>query len=164
MLIRRARSDDAAKACVVMRRSISELCGSDHHGDPATLDAWLANKTPAVFERWIADTGNVVLVAAEDDAILAVGAVRTNGEITLNYVSPDARFRGVSRALLAGLEEVASDFGNEMCCLTSTETAHRFYLSCGYTDCEDPEGKFGTSSSYPMQKSLRGTGSPSPSP
>lgn len=154
MLIRRACSDDAAKACVVMRRSISELCGSDHHGDPAILDAWLANKTPAIMESWIADPSNVVLIAAEEDAILAIGAVRTDGEIILNYVLPDARFRGVSRALLAGLEAVASDFGNEVCCLTSTETAHRFYLSCGYTDCGQPEGRFGTTSSYPMQKRL----------
>ena len=159
MLIRRACSDDAAKACVVMRRSIAELCGSDHHGDPAILNAWLANKTPAMVASWIADSGNVVLVAAEDDAILAVGAVRTNGEITLNYVSPDARFRGVSRALLAGLEAVANDLGNEACWLTSTETAHRFYLSCGYADCGQPEGRFGTTSSYPMQKTLSGTGS-----
>jgi hypothetical protein len=41
-----------------------------------------------------------VLVAAEHDTILAVGAVTDSEEVTLNYVSPDARFRGVSRALL----------------------------------------------------------------
>ncbi len=161
-MIRRARRDDAAKACMVMRRSIAELCMSDHHGDPAILDAWLGNKTPAIVEGWIADPGNVVLVAVEGDTILAVGAVRTDGEITLNYVSPDARFRGVSRTLLAGLEAAAKDVGNTTCRLTSTETAHRFYLSCGYMDCGQPEGRFGTTSSYPMQKSLSGTGSPSP--
>lgn len=154
MLIRRACSDDAAKACEVMRRSIAELCGSDHHGDPAILRAWLGNKTPAIVASWIADPGNVVLVAADGDAILAVGAVRTNGEITLNYVSPDARFRGVSRALLKGLEATAKDLGNAICRLTSTATAHRFYLACGYTDCGQPEGRFGTTSSYPMQKSI----------
>lgn len=36
--------------------------------------------------------GNSVLVAVDDDSILAVGSVTDAGEITLNYVSPDARF------------------------------------------------------------------------
>ena len=53
---------------------------------------------------WIALPGNSVLVAVEDDAIVAVGSVTDVGYITLDYVSPDARFRGVSRALLGALE------------------------------------------------------------
>ena len=44
-----------------------------------------------------------------------------------NYVAPDARFRGVSRALLGALEVRAAERGNVRCTLTSTETAHRFY-------------------------------------
>lgn len=43
-------------------------------------------------------------MAVEGGMILGVGAVTDKGEITLNYVSPDARFRGVSRALLGALE------------------------------------------------------------
>jgi hypothetical protein len=43
--------------------------------------------------------------AVEDDSIVAVGCVTVSGEITLNYVSPDAKFRGVSAPLLARLEE-----------------------------------------------------------
>ena len=34
------------------------------------------------------------------------------GEITLNYVSPDSRFRGISRALLGVLEQRAFERGN----------------------------------------------------
>jgi len=135
-----------------MRRSIAELCGSDHHNNPAILDRWLANKTPENFAAWIADAGNRVFVAVEKDAVLAVGAVRTDGEITLNYVSPDARFRGVSRAMLAQLEATAQAFGCEASHLSSTETARRFYLSAGYRQVGVPEGKFGTASSYPMAK------------
>jgi GNAT superfamily N-acetyltransferase len=72
----------------------------------------------------------------------------------LNYVSPDARFRGVSRALLRALETRAFERGNSWCALTSTETARRFYLSNGYIEAGELSKAFGTSSGYPMCKAL----------
>jgi len=156
MLIRRARPDEAAEICDVLRRSIAELCGADHHDDPAILRRWLANKTPKIVEGWIAHPDNFVLVAVEEETVLAVGIVRHDGEITCNYVLPDARFRGVSKAMLAQLEATARDHGNDVCHLISTETAHRLYLSAGYEDCGVPQGKFGTTSSFPMLKRLTG--------
>ena len=99
MEIRDALPEDAPAACEVIRRSISELCGADHLNDPVILGRWLANKTPEIVASWISRPGNSVLVAVESDTILAVGSVTDTGEITLNYVSPDARFRGASRAL-----------------------------------------------------------------
>jgi hypothetical protein len=48
MHIRDAVPEDAAAACEVMRRSISELCSADHHDDPVILGRWLANKTPEI--------------------------------------------------------------------------------------------------------------------
>ena len=153
-IIRPVRIEDAPAACTILRRSIEELCESDHHRDPRILAQWLESKVPANVAQWIIDPNNRVLVAVEDDTMLAVGAVRTNGEITLNYVSPDARFRGVSRALLAHLEGIAREFGNDTCYLMSTETARRFYFSAGYEQVGPPEGKFGTTSSYPMRKRL----------
>ena len=98
--IRDATPDDAVAACNVLRRSISELCVADHGNDPAILAAWLRNKTPEIVASWATYPGNSLLVAVEGDAILAVGSVTDSGEITSNYVSPDARFRGVSRANL----------------------------------------------------------------
>jgi len=74
------------------------------------------------------------------------------GEITLNYVSPQARFRGISSALLAELERRALALGARDVALLSTETAHRFYLARGYADVGIPAGKFGTAASYPMRK------------
>jgi GNAT superfamily N-acetyltransferase len=150
--IREARLDDADRACDVLRRSISQLCVADHGNDPAILSAWLANKTPEIVAAWISQNGNSLLLATEGDAILAVGSVTDAGEITLNYVAPEARFRGVSRALLRALEVRAAERGNRRCRLTSTETAHRFYQSAGYVDDGAPAGKFGTKASYPMSK------------
>ena len=153
MKIRDAVAEDAPAACVVMRRSIAELCVADHRNDPAVVASWLRNKTPENFTAWVTRQDNSVLVAVEDGYILAVGAVTDTGEITLNYVSPDARFRGVSRALLGALETRAVERGNVRCKLTSTETARRFYHASGYVEDGPPTSKFGTWS-YPMSKLL----------
>lgn len=153
MEIRDAEPEDAAAACDLLRRSIEELCGADHRNDPAILARWLGNKTPEIARSWITQPGNSVLVAVENGTLLAVGSVTDQGEITLNYVSPDARFRGVSRALLRALEARALERGATRCLLTSTETAHRFYRSTGYSEDGPPTRCFGTTG-YPMSKRL----------
>jgi GNAT superfamily N-acetyltransferase len=155
--IRDATPEDAATGYQVMRRSITELCVIDHKNDPEILKRWLANKTPDFFRAWIAQPGNSLLVAVEDERVIGVAAVTDAGHITLNYVSPDARFRGVSRALLVALEERAAERGSTNCTLTSTETARRFYHANGYAELGLPAGHFGTNSGYPMSKPL-GTG------
>ena len=110
---------------------------------------------PEIIAGWIARTDNSVLVAVDDDdSILAVGSVTDAGEITLIYVSPQARFRGVSRALLAALEARAAERGNTLCRLYSTETAHRFYLANGYADEGELIRKFGMNSGYSMSKRI----------
>ena len=152
--IRDATPDDAVPACHVLRESISRLCVADHGNDPAILNVWLANKTPEMVAACASRPGNSLVLAVEGDAIQAVGSLTDAGEITLNYVAPDARFRGVSRALLRALETRAADRGNTRCTLTSTETAHRLYLSAGYIDDGAPTGKFGTNAGYPMSRRI----------
>jgi len=154
MKIRDARVADAPAACQVIRRSIIELCAADHQNDPAILAKWLANKTPEIVASWITQSANSVLLATEGDDILGVGSVTDAGRITLNYVSPDARFRGVSRALLNALEARAAERGNARCTLNSTETARRLYLTAGYVEAGPPAGDFGTQAGYPMTKDL----------
>ena len=154
MNIRDAVETDAAAACNVLRASIAELCVADHRNDPDVLGRWLANKTSENLASWIADPGASLLLAVEGETILAVGAVRNDGEITMNYVSPATRFRGASSALLEALETRARQRGNTSCKLLSTETAHRFYLDRGYVNSGAPQGKFGTTSSYPMSKKI----------
>ena len=153
MEIRRAIVEDAVDACSVLRRSILELCLPDHRLNPIILERWLSNKTPENVVSWITNTCSSVLVAAENKLITAVGAATDTGKITLNYVSPDARFRGVSKALLHQLEIIALHHGNIECMLESTVTAHRFYSSAGYVDTGPPVVMFGTTS-YPMAKRL----------
>jgi GNAT superfamily N-acetyltransferase len=154
MIIRDATTADAVKACEAIRASITELCIADHQQNPDILRRWLASKTPDNVAAWAATVGSSLLVAVEDDAVLAVGGVKDDGEITLNYVAPGARFRGVSAALLNALEARAVERGAVEITLLSTETAHRFYLSRGYRDVGPSLGKFGTAASYPMTKVL----------
>jgi len=130
--IRAARPDDAAAACHVLRRSITELCVEDHRNDEAFLARWLGNKTPENVRSWIADSH--VFVAEEDDRIVAVSALTNSGHITLNYVSPDARFRGISKALVREMEQKAAELGRRICTLESTKTAERFYRALGYRE------------------------------
>jgi GNAT superfamily N-acetyltransferase len=155
MIIRDATAADAVKACEAIRASIAELCVADHNRNPEILRRWLASKTPDNVAAWMASVGSSLLVAVEGETILAVGGVKDDGEITLNYVAPQARFRGVSAALLKALEARAVERGASEITLLSTETAHRFCLARGYRDMGPSLGKFGTASSYPMAKELR---------
>jgi N-acetylglutamate synthase-like GNAT family acetyltransferase len=142
MHIRQATIEDAPGACTIVRRSIVELCHADHGRDEVLLGKWLSNKTVA---RWIMQSH--VVVAEEARTILGVAAMNNSGKITLNYVSPDARFRGVSTAIMQRLEAQARVLGLRECVLETTQTALRFYQSLGYVKSEE---------SYPLSL----TGSP----
>jgi N-acetylglutamate synthase-like GNAT family acetyltransferase len=135
MKIRRARISDAEEACAVLRRSIAELCGLDHAGETAILGKWLSNKTVENLGRWIVDS--YFFVAEEGGLLLGCAAMNGAGEITLNYVAPEARFRGVSKTLVRKLEATARSLGLEECRLESTQTALRFYRTLGYVESHE---------------------------
>lgn len=153
MQIRTAHADDAAGACEVLRRSIKELCIADHHDDPETIEGWLSNKTPENVRSWITAPTQRLLVAEKGGTIIGVGGATEVGEITLNYVSPDARFQGVSKAILAALEGYLREQGQKRSTLSSTLTAHQFYRAAGYEDAGEPQA-WGKLRSQPMAKTL----------
>jgi GNAT superfamily N-acetyltransferase len=154
MHIREAMLDDAESACCVLRRSIVELCQADHGGDAKTIDTWLVNKTPENVRAWIASPGGHVFVACVEGSIAGVGAVTTAGNVTLNYVAPEHRFRGVSKAILTRLEEEAKRLGATICTLHSTKTARSFYRSAGYVEAGSPDPRQQGIAGYPMTKRL----------
>lgn len=153
MLIRPAMAADAEEAASVVRRSICDLCLSDHSGDAETLAMWLANKTPENLLAWIEAPDRFIVVAEENGAIIGVGGAAHSGEITLNYVAPEARFRGVSKALLGSLEAYLSLLACERATLNSTKAARTFYLAMGYEDAPAPEGT-DRQNGLPMRKAL----------
>lgn len=152
--IRKAVPDDAGEICMVLRRSITELCAADHRDDPALLEPWLANKTPDNVRSWIGNTHQRLLVAVRAGRIAGAAAASETGEIILNYVSPDARFGGASRALVTALEDWLREKGHATVSLNSTQTAHRFYLALGYRDAGPAECTPGRVPCVPMRKAL----------
>ena len=161
-MVREATAEDATAICDVLKRSILELCIADHRDDPALLARWLRNKTPESITSEMTQPGNSMLIAVEAGVILGVGLVDDTGEIHLNYVSPDARFRGISREVMRVLETRARERGSTRCTLTSTETARRFYLSGGYVEESKLPPRFpGDFPRYQMLKLLT-TGSAKP--
>jgi predicted acetyltransferase len=154
-VVRPARLGDAEAACDVVRRSIHELCVEDHGNDEGKLAAWLANKTVPWFERIITSDRSPSVVAVEGDRILGFAQLNTDGRIALLYVAPEARFRGISRAMLRTLEERALQLGLEKLGLESTKTATRFYEARGYRRIGDPQVGFAGLEALPMEKMLK---------
>jgi len=153
-LIRRAVVADAFEACQIVRRSICELCRDDHEGDQATIDEWLANKTVPNFEAWIGSDSYRAVVAETAAGLVGFGLMNLDGLVALLYVAPPSRFQGVSKALLASLEEEARRAGIREIRLGSSATALRFYASCGFSSDGDPRPAFGITRSHPMSKRL----------
>ncbi len=147
-------TSDAAAACDVVRRSIIELCAEDHRNDPGILQWWLENKTAANFELWIASQRNVALVVEREGQIVGFGLMDLKGVIALMYVSPDARFCGVSKALLSALEDAALAAGVREMKLESSNTALRFYRSAGYIPDGEPRHEYCGTFCHPMSRQI----------
>jgi GNAT superfamily N-acetyltransferase len=129
--VRPATVADIPAMSDVLVASITALCVEDHENRPEAVAPWLWNKTPEGVARMLANPAGRMFVAERDGVIAAVGAVNDGREVTLNYVSPEHRFTGVSKAMLAALEAA---LGPGEATLTSTVTAHRFYRGQGWTD------------------------------
>jgi len=151
---RPARADEAEAACTVLRRSIADLCSADHGGDPAILGPWLANKTPEHVTAWINANPTGFIVGVGPDGIVGVGSVVASGEIRLNYVAPWVRLQGVSKGLLRAMEHHPAKQGAPACTLISTQTAHRFYQGCGYTDTGPQVPSYGGTLAFPMRRQI----------
>lgn len=130
--IRRATENDAVMAIDTLRRSITELCVADHQNDPSEIEGWAGNKTVETWQKWIARTDAIVVVAERDSEVIGVGMASLSGEIMLNYVHPEARFCGVSKSILAAMEDTLRSLDVQRCRLESTITAQSFYESCGF--------------------------------
>lgn len=131
--IRLAKASDALGAIETLRRSIVELCVSDHQNDPTRIDEWISNKTVGAWNAWVERDDAVVLVAERTSRIVGVGMVSFGGEILLNYVHPAARFSGVSKAILAALETELKSREIAQCWVETTVTAASFYANYGFS-------------------------------
>ena len=153
IIVRSANEADTAAMSQVLVASISELCTADHGNDPSKLSAWLANKSPDGVRAMLANPHGQLFVAELDDAFAAVGAISGDGSITLNYVAPEMRFRGVSKAMLTRLEAELRARGFAQARLEATAAAKSFYESQGWlADGTQARGRM--VNGYPMLKTL----------
>lgn len=151
--IRPATPDDVMAMSKVLIASITELCTADHRGDAEAIAGWVGNKTPDNIARWINNPDSPVFVAERLGEVAAVGMLNAQDEIGLNYVSPNHRFAGVSRAMLSALESEMRRRGATIGRLTSTRTAHDFYLAMGWSDAGAAQACY-TVTGIPMTKAL----------
>ena len=151
--IRPATDADVAAMSEVLTASIRDLCTADHGNSPEILSRWTANKTEEGVRNMLANPDARALVAEVDGEVAAVGCLVGDSEVGLNYVHPRFRFRGVSRALLKHMEAALRAAGVGEAALTSTLTAHRFYLAAGWEDAGPPQDHSGMIC-QPMRKRL----------
>lgn len=155
IVTRPAEPSDADAAAALLRRSIIELCVTDHQHDAATLAAWLANKTPKVFLAWLANLNNYVVVAEENHHIIGVGMIGRNGDVALLYLLPGVQRRGVGRAIFQKLEQQARAWGLRRLTAESNTDSRAFYEAMGFTSTGDAVPGFGIGRGWPYVKALR---------
>jgi GNAT superfamily N-acetyltransferase len=153
LVIRQAQPEDADAMSRVLKASIIELCAADHGNQDFLIASWTRNKSSEALKAMLAEPELKCLVAQQGEIITAVGALSTRGQIVLNYVAPEFRFMGFSRAVLARMEAELRGLGFSVGALVSTRTAHRFYRDAGWVDSGDPETGFAVVG-FPMRKVL----------
>lgn len=156
-VIRAAVQADAAPACHMLCRSISECCAEDHRNDAAILAAWLGNKTPENVASWFECASHYSIVACSGDALIGVAIMTRQGRIVLFYVSPEARSTGIGKKLLDALEAQAKEWRLRALQVASTLSAHDFYLRNGFECCGSARTAFGTEA-ISLAKKLPGSG------
>ena len=151
--IRVAQESDAAGACEVLRRSITECCTKDHGNDQTLLSPWLENKTPENLRQWIGAPGSYGLVAEIQGEIVGVAMMLDSGEVTLCYLIPEVLHKGVGKALLGELESKGRALGLRELRLNSTKTAFDFYSRNGFKS-SGAQSMWHGIGCYPMAKVL----------
>jgi predicted GNAT family acetyltransferase len=153
LTLRAPTADDADAMSKVLVASITELCSADHVDDSGAISAWTRNKSPEGVLDLLANAKIQIFVADRDGEIIAVGAISFPATIALNYVSPTARFQGVSKALLTHMEQVLIAQGQQEAFLEATATALKFYERMGW-HTNGPQATGRRVNGYPMSKAL----------
>jgi GNAT superfamily N-acetyltransferase len=149
MHIRPATEADCVAMSRVRSAAITQLCSADHGDDPDTVTAWVDRQSPETFRLLLWRPEVTLLVADLDGAVVGVAGF-SGDKVTLNYVDPDHRFAGISKALMAALEAQMLVDGVSRGRLDSTATARDFYRAIGWIEQEGGTPEQG----YPMSKLL----------
>jgi histone acetyltransferase (RNA polymerase elongator complex component) len=152
--IRKATLEDAEAACVVLVRSIKEICAPYYENDEDVLAQWLENKTPAHVRRWIESDRSYCVVAVNGQGLVVGFASISGSEIMLNYVLPEILHQGIGKGMLQALEAYAIASGVEHIEVVSSIPAKAFYERNGYVSNGPPRFVGRIIGDFPLVKKL----------
>ena len=138
VLERLRKAEECRAARAVAQCAAATGCWS---GERTGLGKW--------FERWIEADENLSFVAVAGSRVCGFALLQREGFLRLLYVAPEARLQGVSKAMLAAVEDTARSLGLAELKLESSYTARDFYAARGY----EPDGD-STPRHHPMKKRL----------
>jgi len=133
--ILKAKIKDANEICLLLRRSIIEVCAFDYGNNEKVLEEWLANKTTENVRYWINNKNRSSYICInKNDEILGFCMHDIRGEILLNYVLPEYLYKGVGKLLLSAMEEEL--YKNKIfdIVVISSITAKPFYARNGFVN------------------------------
>lgn len=140
-----ATQAQSAEIIQLIRASITELCAADHGNQSEPLAEWLSNKTTENMHNWLLDSTKTFIIARISsqisDQIIGMGCANNSGRILMNYVHPEYRFIGVSKAIMQHLESHLQALGIQKATLESSKTAYKFYQSMGWQNIETSDDK-----------------------
>ena len=120
------RATDADRVAIARLHEASIRTRGPSAYTPEEVDSWAFGIAP---ERYLIE--QQMYVATVDDEVVAFGHYH-RGEIAAVYVHPDHIGRGVGRAMMAKLEEVARADGATRVHLNAALNSVGFYAACGY--------------------------------
>jgi len=141
--VRLARLDDSPTICIILRRSITEVCTKDHKNNPDIISAWTKNKTIENVNSWLLNPDNYSFISSVNGIESGFGLMSSSGEILLCYVLPEALHVGVGSILLNSMIETAKNIGVQKVTVDSTQTAKGFYERNGFLQSCPSKSEFG---------------------
>lgn len=129
MKISEGKIEYAEEICNLVRRSITELCTSDHNNNEDQLSDWLRNKTTENIRLWVKNNRTFCAFDLHREMV-GVSLLSPANEILLNYVSPAQYKTGVGKCLLEEME--ANVEKSSILKVRSTQTALGFYIHMGF--------------------------------
>ncbi len=128
MHIRKASIDDAATSFAIRRAAILARCQG--HYPPDDLAIWTSGDMSPAFAARVADKFHVAEVGG---LVVGTGMIDlASGRIDAVFVLPAYMGRGVGRALMDHLEQLARQAGLGCIELESTLNAAAFYRALGF--------------------------------
>jgi putative acetyltransferase len=142
-LLRRARPEDALGILEAQRSAIRGTAAEAY--SPAIIDEWapavIVHERVETFRHWIARGEELIVVAVDTTGrIIGFGSiVPANLELRAVYVAADHGRRGVGRAILGRLEELAREAGLTELRMDASTNAVPFYEASGFIAVEPGE-------------------------